>query len=179
MTSKKDETTTEAPKAKRVSKCDKTINLETGEVVFTFADGTVRKYEETDFPVAIQAHLLLHGLSQVGGDAYAGSETVAEAITAHDGRIANLRDGKWTVRTGGGGPRVTQLAEALFRAMAQTQTPQDLDACTKAVDGMEKEQIAALRKQLRPILNEIAAEKAAERAKASAGQTVDVAGLFG
>ncbi len=133
---------------------------ETG-VKFTFATGEVVEVEPKSLSADIQRHLILHGLSQKLGDAYSG-EDADKCHAAFQGVLKNLQEGKWSDRAGGGGPRISQLAEALSRA-----TKQDVQLCVEKLAGMSDEEKKAVKghPQIVVALAEIKLEKAQADAK--------------
>lgn len=158
--------------ADRIVKTSKNIDLDSGSITISFpSSGT----EETitvklaDLPESNQLRLAMHGLSQKLGDATAGAEldeclprvkAVAEALMDPDG---------WTTRVAGaGGPRTTQLAEALAAV-----TGKSVEEAAAVVNDLDDEQKKELRAnaQIKAKLAEIkaaAAAKAAEKAAAAA-----------
>ena len=141
---------------------------ETG-VDFTFQDGTVLSAELSALNPEMINKLAVHGLSQKVGDSYSGEEaancqTIAEAVWK------TLTEGEWSTRSGGGGgPRISQLAEALARV-----TGEEIQACVGTIAEMDDDGKKDLRAhpQIKATIAEIKLEKAqadAEKAAASAG----------
>lgn len=105
--------------------------------------------------------LAVHGLNAKEGDSAASSGDVADVKATHDQLVA----GEWSARgEGGGGPRVTLLAEGLAKV-----TGQDLETVVEKLEGMSDEEKKALRKhaQVKAACAEITAARAKERAKAA------------
>lgn len=115
-----------------------------------------------DFTPEIQRQLMIHGLSQKLGDSYAG-EDADKCHAIFTGTLKSLTDGTWSSRSGGGGgPRISQLAEAFSRAVGQP-----VEACVSKLAEMTDDQKAAVRKhpQVVSALAEIKLEKAKADAK--------------
>ena len=91
----------------------KTVNADTMSVTFTFANGNSRTVKVLDLPQQIRDMLMLHGLSQKGGDSYSGAESVSEAEEKFNSTIDQLIAGDWTIgRSATGGIWVDALAAA-------------------------------------------------------------------
>lgn len=155
-------------------KASKVIDNDSGSVTINFEEtGNAVAVQLSELTQDIITRLALHGLSQKLGDSYAG----AEAEEAYDlaAQVAErLRAGEWTqARTGGGGPRVSQLVEALAAA-----TGKDQEECLTVVSAMDDEQKKQLKKhpsvaaELARISAERAAQKAAAAAKAAEGAEI-------
>lgn len=163
----------------RERKVSKTVREDKSGVDFEFADGSTLAANVADLPDDIKDHLIIHGLSQKIGDSYSG-EDAENCFTIADTVYKALTEGKWSTRTGGsGGPRISQLAEALSRA-----TGQDVADCVALIADMSDEEKAGLRAadQIKAKIAEIKLEKAqadAEKAKADAGDNdMDLGALF-
>lgn len=152
----------------------KTADFETRSVTFEFDEDEKLVASLEDFPPEMITHLALHGLSQKCGDSYAGAAKAIEGleITANEyaknqvaGVIKQLKDGDWTVRSGGGGSVVTDLAKALSEF-----TGQPLDTCVSILAEKEKDERAAVRKHpgIAAILSRLSAERAAAKAEKAA-----------
>ena len=84
---------------------------------FRFTDGTVRAVRPADYPESVRAAARWHGFAQKLGDSYNQSKgDVAKAIESFDEMSAQLMEGDWVTAAEGGGPRITQLATAIYRA---------------------------------------------------------------
>lgn len=151
-------------------------------VIFTFHDGEALTASLETLSPEIVNQLALHGLSQKIGDSYAGEDaancqTIAEAVWK------SLTEGNWSTRTGeGGGPRISQLAEALARVTGQT-----VQDCVAKIAEMSDDQKKDLRAhpQIKAVTAEIKLEKAradAEKAKNEAGagddSAIDLGSMF-
>lgn len=124
-------TTETAPtpsKTKRQRVADKLYLIGDGETVkhakpgvtglrFAFANGAVRDVSLSDFPADVREAATAHGLAQKLGDSYAGTNSVDEAISTFEEKLADLREGTWLSRSEGGAPRVSLLAAAVCRCM--------------------------------------------------------------
>lgn len=84
-------------------------------LVFRFANGHEQVITPSEFKPEIVVCAALHGFSQKGGDSYAGSKSVDEAIEKLGALVENLEEGNWISRAEGA-VRTTVLAEALSRA---------------------------------------------------------------
>lgn len=97
--------------------CSKDVDLDTGVVSFAFGDGETITVNVDELPADIQRTLMLHGMSQKGGDSYAGAKgNFAEAKANLKAVIEALQQGQWSGgRDGEGKPRLGELSEALSR----------------------------------------------------------------
>lgn len=102
-------------------------------------------------PDEIKTRLALHGLSQKGGDSYAGlGSEIEKAAEALKRVLADLTAGNWAAARasgGGGGPRVTLLARAIVRAMTdagRSDVPEIADI-VESLSEMDDETKKALR----------------------------------
>lgn len=182
--------------ATKQSIAKKSADFENGVVRFEFADGDTREISLSDLTPEIVQNLALHGLSQKGGDSYAGAGTEADPLATAkanlDAVLENLKAGNWTVRTGGtAGPRATMLAEAVARA-----TGKELEECVEMVTELrtkaeaedasddDKKRFQALKDHpaVKSALSDIRAERAAAKAekdRASAGDAGSLADILG
>lgn len=141
-------------------------------VTFEFATGEVVEVSPKDFSGDIQKQLMLHGLSQKLGDSYSG-EDADKCHSIFTGVLANLTDGNWSARAGGGGsPRISQLAEALARETGET-----VEKCVETLAAMDDDKKKAVRQHpaIQVQLSQIKLEKAAadaEKLKAELGDDV-------
>jgi len=127
--------------------------------------------------------LATHGAKQKLCDSFSNVDLVhiAEAEGKLDKIWENLQNGLFNAkREGGGGPRVTQLAEALSRVAGRS-----IEECVEAITNMDDEQKKAIRasQQIKTAIAEIKLEKAQKEAeKANEGDDeggLDVASVFG
>lgn len=142
----------------------KSINVEARTVSFDDEAGNVQTFELDKVSDEIRVRLALHGASQKVGDSYAGAgdsaDPTAYANEAVKDTIAQLLAGEWRVG-GGGGPRVSDLAQALSRISGES-----VEAVTEKLSKAGDEEKKNLRKhpQVAAILAAIKAENAAKRA---------------
>ena len=141
-------------------------------VTFSFATGEEVAVSPKDFSNEIQAQLMLHGLSQKLGDSYSG-EDADKCHSIFTGVLANLAEGNWSARAGGGGaPRISQLAEALAR-----ETGEDVAKCVETLAAMDDDKKKAVRSHpaIQVQLSQIKLEKAAadaEKLRAELGDDI-------
>lgn len=163
-----------------MSKFRKVVNEAARSVTFQTVDdeGKVQREqvaelakcnEETTFRLA------LHGISQKVGDSYSGAgdeaDPVAFAEACIEETIAQLYAGDWRV-TGGGGPRVSDLAKALSRLNGKS-----VEDNQKALAEASDEQKKAMRKHPKVAL--ALAEIAEESAKARKAKLIEAAAKAG
>lgn len=133
-------------------------------VSFDFENGKVSVFDLSKVSPEILNRLALHGASQKIGDSYAGagdeSDPVAYAEAAANDVIAQLYAGDWRV-TATGGPRVSDLAQAISQLSGQT-----VEAVTAGLNKATDEAKKKLRKQpkIAAQLAQIKATNAAARA---------------
>lgn len=163
----------------RQTKVSKTITEDKSGVSFEFADGTTLVAKLSEIPEETQRELMLHGLSQKIGDSYSG-EDAENCFTIAESVYNSLKEGKWSTRSGGtGGPRISQLAEALHRV-----TGEELVDCVAKIADMSDEQKAGLRghsaikAEIANIKLEKAQADAAKAAESADGDEVDLADLM-
>lgn len=118
----------------------------------------------TDYTDEMIERLSLHGLSQKIGDAAASFSKDRDfhgAFSAMQTVEDNLRNGLWSARTGGG-------TSDLVQVLAEMQGC-ELEAAQAAVDKMNDEQLAAVKKHpaVKKAIADLVAKRAAEAAKAS------------
>jgi hypothetical protein len=151
--------------AKKASK-----TVEGNVLTVDFVDDTQVSCDLTKLPDEIKTQLALHGLSQKVGDSYAGADSIEAARAAAQRVVDDLIAGRWTAQRagGGGGPRVTQLAEALARvATASADLPDmSIEEAVEVVSDMEDEQKKALRANaaIKAAMAEIKLERAKKEA---------------
>ena len=129
----------------------KTINSEAGTIVFDFGDAGSATFELDKVPAEVQRQLMLHGMSQKGGDSYAGAKAACADSGANPEEwalgqvtavIQQIYDGNWSVRASGGSSgSVTDLAKALAEVSGS-----ELQDCVTRLGDASKEEKAALRK---------------------------------
>ena len=147
--------------AKKASK-----SFEGNVLKIEFDGGQVVTLDVNALKPEIIERLVRHGVSQKVGDSYAGCETAQECFDAASAVVKDLLDGNWSTRVAAGGPKATQLAEALARATGKALT----DAIT-VLDGMDDDAKSNLRKHpvVKAKLAELKAEKAIANAEKAAG----------
>lgn len=148
----------------------KTADFEAGTLTFEFEDDTQITVNLTEFPPEIVQNLALHGLSQKGGDSYAGAAkaiegtemSAAEYARAQVERVMDqLRNNEWRATGGGeGGGRITDLAIALAEVMGK-----DTSEAVAVLDEADKDTKAKIRKhpKIAEVLQRIKAERAAKK----------------
>ena len=152
---------------------------ETG-VNFEFFDGTAMSANLDALTPEMVNKLAIHGLSQKIGDSYSG-EDAANCQTIAEATFKSLVDGNWSSRSGGGGPRISQLAEALARA-----TGQEIQDCVAKIAEMDDDTKKDLKAhpQIKAIIAEIKLEKAKADAEKAAGDAdaeggIDLSAMMG
>ena len=149
----------------------KEVHEDMSGVTIAFADGKPLTVNLADLPDEMVGHLALHGLSQKLGDSYSGEQDIASARALAAAVAERLREGNWkAVREGGGGGRISDLAQALSNV-----TGQPLEECVTKLADMEKDQKSGLRKhpKIKAELAKIAAERAATAAAKAEDAPVD------
>ena len=112
--SNNDITTTETPKRARIA--DKTVDYAAGTIEFAFKNGETRVVRLDEFSDDIRRNLLVYGLSQKFGDAYAAADGDATtAVSLFDGMYEALSNGEWSDRASPvpGGRAASDLIEAI------------------------------------------------------------------
>lgn len=117
-----------------------TTTVEADSITFAFSTGEKDTVKPSDFKPSIQKHLMLHGLRQKLGDSYSG-EDADKCHKIFSGVLKALQEERWTVRVAGGGPRISQLADALARVMKKP-----VDLCIEKIAGMSDEEKLATKK---------------------------------
>lgn len=131
-------------------------------VQIDFTSGDSIKATLDEFSEEIVKQLAIHGLKQKLGDSYASCD-VEEAFDKCKGVYETLLSGDWSARTGGGGgPRVTQLAQALAEAAGVS-----LEEATAKIEEMDDERKKKVRNHpaVKVVLNRYALERAQKRAE--------------
>lgn len=144
-------------------------------VTIEFVDGEALSVTLAGLSDEIITHLALHGLSQKLGDSYSGEQDAAVARAKASGVAERLVNGDWrSVREGGGGGRITDLAQALASALGKT-----IEEAVAVIGEMDKGQKSGLRKhpKIRAELAQIAAARAAAAAEAAGGEEFDLGSL--
>lgn len=149
--------------AKRNALCKKTVDLDAGTVKFTFSDDDVITFDLADLDAKGVKRSALHGISQKGGDSYAGVKTVDEAKKILITTLSAVEKGDWTTRTPGE-PRTIVLVAALARAAGKTEEEAQavIDEIKNAVDSdmTEEENADRVKETLKALNNDPAIKKA-------------------
>ena len=149
--------------AKRI---DRKIDVETGDVTFTIVEtGKTLVVNANELPDEIRTRVVMHGLNAKIGDSAADPEV--DAFVQLSSTWEQLREGTWNVRGGGGGPRVTVLAEAMHLVQSGELT---LDEVVDKLEAMSKEQRRDIPKKyakVKSAMEEIRAKRATEKSKAA------------
>jgi len=142
-----------------------------GFVRFEFADGEVLQCDADKIRGDIVTRLMLHGISQKVGDAYAGAESITEARLMAESVWRNLTSGLWAVKATRGG----KIVEALHRV-----TGRSIEECLEKWAAMDDAKQKALRKHadIKRVLAEMEAERAAALAEAAGDDGDDLGALF-
>lgn len=163
----------------------KEYDLDTGEYVITFGDGTVLMQNVDQLPDEMKRNLMFHGYGQKVGDSYAGAKgDYSKAKQAANDVIEQLKNGDWRAgRDGEGRPRLGELADAIARVKGipaeQARTAVDAaaaldgdEAAKKA--GAEKLKVWRAHPKIKAALAALRAEKAQAELEAAgdAGEVV-------
>lgn len=140
-----------------------------GTVAFTFHDGAELICDPSTLSDEMKNQLILHGISQKVGDSYSGEnaencETIASKVWE------TLTKGEWSTRSGGGGPRISQLAEALARV-----TGQEVQECVGVLAEMDDDAKKDVRAHpdVKKAMAQIKLEKAQKDAESAAAAEGD------
>lgn len=122
--------------AKRPAFSKREVDLDNNTVSFVFGDdGEDVVVDPTEFPEEIQKRLVLHGMSQKGGDSFAGVKGNFQLARANLREVIDeLRQGNWR-SSGDERPRLGELAEAISRIKGI-----DLEKVKTAVEAASDEQ---------------------------------------
>jgi hypothetical protein len=151
----------------------KSYDVTSGIVTFEFENEETRTLALDDYSPEIQRQLALHGLSQKGGDSYAGAARAAdeEGISVEDYCVAavervdqQLRDGNFNAG-GGGGVRGGIFAEALAKATGKT-----LDEALAVINSLPEDKIKEVKKHP-AVKNEMLQIRAARAAAAASNSS--------
>ena len=163
----------------------KNFNPETK--TWTFDSGiAVHELTVDELSEAMQLVGLGHGILQKTGDAYAGAakdtadteQSVEEYIDASIvDSLDRLRKGDWNLRTGGAGPRITDLVRAIAEAY---EVDEDEAAEKVATFSADDKKGARAHPAIKPILDRLSAERAAKKAteSAAAAEGVELPPMF-
>jgi hypothetical protein len=121
----------------------KVLDLEDNAVEFTFTGQEPILVKASDFSADVQAHFMLHGMSQKLGDSYSSAKgDVAVAMESFKSCLEQLKNGDWRAARGEGEakPRTTELASAVARIKGV-----EVSVAAQAISAMPEEQRKALR----------------------------------
>jgi flavin-binding protein dodecin len=111
----------EVGKAKRASVAKKETAEDASSVTFTFSNGHSFTAAVSDFSDSIKARLLAHGISQKIGDSYASVKGIVDdAIENAEATYETLKNGEWSDRAEGVGPRPSMVADAIAQTLRDT-----------------------------------------------------------
>lgn len=156
---------------KKVIEVNVETNAPTGVITFDMEDGKDPiVFDTSKLDQTAVTRLMLHGASQKIGDSAANAAKqenpvawAREQVQATVDQLYGMKSfADWRAASGGGGPRVTDLAVALSRL-----TGKPLEAVVELVEGLTDDQKKEYRAKakVKAMLASIAAEKAIERAK--------------
>ena len=149
--------------AKRI---DRKIDPASGDVTFTVVGtGETLTVNAKALSIDIQTRVVMHGLNAKVGDSAADPnvDAMKQLVSTWDQLVA----GSWNTRGGGGGPRVTVLAEAMFEVQSGDLT---LDQIVDRLEAMSKEQRRDIPKKYAKVhaaMTEIKSKRAVEKSKAA------------
>ena len=150
--------------AKRI---DRKFDVATGDVTFTVVDtGATLIVNASELSGEIHTRMLMHGLNAKVGDSAGSpdSDAMKELVSTWD----TLKSGVWNTRgSGGSGPRVTVLAEAMFNVQKGDLT---LDQVVDKLEAMSKEKRRAIPQKYAKVKAEVEAiktKRATEKSKAA------------
>lgn len=157
----------------RIKVAEKDYDEESGTFSIAFTDGSAADVALDSLPASIVRLLALHGLSQKLGDSYASVKgDVAEAKRRFEAVLTQLQAGEWKKarESGEGGSKVTELAEAISKFKNAP-----LEKAIAVVAKATPEQLKQWRAntQLKAIIAQIRAEKAAARAAAAEAKAAE------
>ena len=158
----------------RLKIAKKSADLKAKTVEFEFTNGHLITVALKELNKDIVTNLALHGLSQKGGDSYAGAKTVDEAEERCETIIERLKEGEWIKPRESAGPRPSMVIDAVVAALeAQGESVDDTRRATIAVTvkGKEGRERALENPLIRAQYETIRATRAAERAAKAQGET--------
>lgn len=160
---------------KRVAKAS--VNVEGTVLSFVFANGQTLTIDGAALDGSIREKAVMHGLEQKIRDSYAGADGPDEAQGLAQKVIDTLMGGEWSTRREGGSSEgsVEQLARAVVNAFASNGVAKDYAEILSYVQGLTKEQRAAIRSR-ESVAVELAKIKAAAKKQAEPMEGV-LAGL--
>lgn len=149
---------------------------ETG-VSFAFANGRAVEVLLSEIPESLHVALAVHGLTQKGGDSYAGAENADEAFELLGAVLDTLKRGLWTERAPAAEREdpIELLAEAIVLQRASKGIEVSLAMVAEKLKSLAKQERAILR-ATPDISVELAKVKAA-KAKAPSKSDADILGF--
>lgn len=137
-------------------------------VRWDFSNGNTRLIRLDELAGLKSGILACHGLSQKGGDEYAGEKDVDDSVMAFDDLMDRLRKGEWSEKREGGFGGASVLAKAIVEVFGKTM--EETRSFLRELSPAEK---MGLRQspELKPTIEKLEAAKAA-------GSKVDTAGLL-
>ena len=156
----------------RNEQAKKGYNAETREVFFEFANGERQVIGIDSLSDDMRERALVHGLLQKGGDSYAGSDTVEDAVEACKETLEAIGRGDWTTPREGVGAGGADLIQALMRVKGATE-----EKARAVVMAMDADTRKAVRNNpaVKAVILQIQAEKLA--AKSQKIDATDTTGL--
>lgn len=152
-----------------------TVAVEGFVLTFAFTNGETRTLDAMTLAQSIRDRAIVHGLEQKIRDSYAGAKSSDEALGMADKVLDTLRSGEWSAKREGGVAEgsIEILARAMVNAWAAKGIEKPYDAVLAIVQGMTKEDRAAVRSR-----ESVAIELAKLKAKApTADDNPALAGL--
>lgn len=146
-----------------------------GGLEFTFTSGETLTIQFSDITQDVRDKAESHGFKQKIADSYAGADP-EDAYAAAKGVVDRLANGEWTKTRegGGGGAKISQLAEAVAEVMGIERAE-----AVEKVSGLDDERKKELRAhpQVKQKLLEIKARRASEAAERAAAEAADAGEL--
>lgn len=134
--------------------CNKVVDLESGRVEFDFGEAGTLMIGLDDLSEDMRRAACLHGLSQKGGDAFAGATTPEEAFEKCSTVILAIKAGSWNP----GRDSSSILVEALVVVSGKS-----AKECREAINGLNDADVKELRKQLAVTIKTIELERLSKR----------------
>lgn len=141
----------------------RSATADTAGIVFDFSNGTKRTVRFGDFPEAIHACALWHGLGAKLGDTYASSKgDPAAAVVMFDDTFDELKNGHWLAEGEAAGPRISDVAEALFILKPEKYATIEAAAAALLAMSPEERKVRAKHEAVVAKVLQIRAERAAK-----------------
>lgn len=154
--------------ATRNSLCKKTVDVDAGTVTFEFTNDETVVFELSSLDEAGLKRAALHGISQKGGDSYAGIKSADDAQKSLVATLEAVEKGEWNTRTPGE-PRIGVLVMALARAAGKTE-----EEAKAVIESLDDDTKKALAKD--PAIKKAKAEIALEKAQKAESEEESVLG---